>query len=289
MTLSITKQILPVYDKPMIYYPLGMLMLGGVREILIISTPRDLPHLQNLLGDGRQWGLRLSYAEQPRPEGLAQAFIIGEKFIGGSPVTMILGDNIFFGHGITEVLNRAFSRQDGGTIFAYQVRDPERYGVVAFDRTGKAISIEEKPKKPASNWAAVGLYVYEPGVVEIAKSLKPSARGELEITSINEHYLKQGRLRVERLGRGFAWFDAGTPDSLLDAANYVATIEKRQGLKIASPEEIAYRCSYISADDLMRLISERYAKNEYGRYLRGVLDEDRQWVTAQAGISIFAQ
>ncbi len=273
MTLTVSKQILPVYDKPMIYYPLSVLMLGGVRDVLVISTPRDLPGFQALLGDGKQWGMNLSYAEQPRPEGLAQAFIIGEKFIGNDPCAMVLGDNIFYGHGLSETVRSAFIDRPGATIFAYQVTDPERYGVVEFDATGRAISVEEKPKTPRSNWAVVGLYAYDNDVVEIAKSLKPSPRGELEITAVNEQYMKLGKLRIEKLGRGFAWFDTGTPDSLLEAASYVATIEKRQGLKIASPEEIAYRQGYISAGELERLIAEQYAKNDYGRYLRAVLAE----------------
>ena len=273
MTLSITKQILPVYDKPMIYYPLSVLMLGGVREILVISTPRDLPSLQSLLGDGQQWGIRLAYAEQPRPEGLAQAFIIGADFVGRSRVVMVLGDNIFYGHSMSEILSRAFADKQGATVFGYRVHNPERYGVVELDADGRPLSIEEKPRAPKSNWAVVGLYVYDNDVVDIARNLKPSARGELEITGVNACYLEQGRLRVERLGRGFAWFDAGTPDSMLDAANYVATIEKRQGLKIASPDEIAYRMGYVSGEDLERLIAESYAKNDYGRYLRGVLAE----------------
>ncbi len=273
MTLTVSKQILPVYDKPLIYYPLSVLMLGGVRDVLVISTPRDLPGFQALLGDGQQWGMNLSYAEQPRPEGLAQAFIIGETFIGRDSCAMVLGDNIFYGHGLSDTVRGAFNDKSGATVFAYQVTDPERYGVVEFDAAGKAISIEEKPKAPRSNWAVVGLYAYDNDVVDVAKSLKPSPRGELEITAVNDAYLKAGKLNVEKLGRGFAWFDTGTPDSLLEAASYVATIEKRQGLKIASPEEIAYRQGYISADQLETLIGERYAKNEYGRYLRAILAE----------------
>ena len=273
MTLTVSKQILPVYDKPLIYYPLSVLMLGGVRDILIISTPRDLPGFANLLGDGRQWGLNLSYAEQPRPDGLAQAFIIGERFIGKDPCAMVLGDNIFYGHGLSELVQETFQAKTGATVFAHQVVDPERYGVVAFGENGRASSIEEKPHQPKSNWAVIGLYVYDNDVVQIAKDLRPSARGELEITAVNEVYLKRGDLNVRRMGRGFAWFDTGTPDSLLEAANYVATIEKRQGLKIASPEEIALRQGFITPANLDRLIGERYAKNEYGRYLKGVLAE----------------
>ncbi len=273
MTQTVSKQILPVYDKPLIYYPLSVLMLGGVRDVLVISTPRDLPGFSELLGDGSQWGMNFSYAEQPRPEGLAQAFIIGERFIGDDHCAMVLGDNIFYGQGLSRVANRAFAERDGATVFAYQVTDPERYGVVDFDQSGRATSIEEKPAKPRSNWAVVGLYVYDNDVIEIAKSLKPSPRGELEITAVNATYLEAGKLRVEKLGRGFAWFDTGTPDSLLDAANYVATIEKRQGLKVASPEEIAFRQGFIDRAHLERLISERYAKNDYGRYLRAVLQE----------------
>lgn len=273
MTLSITKQILPVYDKPMIYYPLSVLMLGGIRDILVISTPRDLPSLKGVLGDGRQWGINFTYAEQPKPEGLAQAFIIGADFIGNSRVAMVLGDNIFYGHGMTQSFSNAFSGNIGASVFAYRVNDPERYGVVVLDAAGRPVSIEEKPKVAKSNWAVVGLYAYDNDVVEIARNLKPSDRGELEITAVNAHYLEHGRLNVEKLGRGFAWFDTGTPDSLLDAANFVATVEKRQGLKIASPDEIAFRLRYISSDDLLRTIETTYAKNDYGRYLRSVLAE----------------
>ncbi len=271
MTLTVSKQILPVYDKPLIYYPLSVLMLGGIRDILIISTPRDLPGFQALLGDGSQWGMSFTYAEQPKPEGLAQAFIIGEKFIGSDSCAMVLGDNLFYGHGLSELVANAFSPRRGATVFAHRVTDPERYGVVDFDASGRAISIEEKPRRPKSNWAVVGLYVYDNDVVGISKALKPSARGELEITSVNQIYLERGDLTVEMMGRGYAWFDTGTPDSLLEAASYVATIEKRQGYKIASPEEIAYRQGFIDAAALDRLIDERYAKNDYGRYLKGVL------------------
>lgn len=274
MTLTVSKQILPVYDKPLIYYPLSVLMLGGIREILVISTPRDLPGFHALLGDGKQWGINFSYAEQPRPEGLAQAFVIGERFIGKDSCAMVLGDNIFYGHGLSDVAHEAFRPRSGATVFAHQVADPERYGVIEFDASGRAISIEEKPVLPRSNWAVIGLYVYDNDVVEIAKALKPSPRGELEITAVNNVYLERGQLAVQKMGRGFAWFDTGTPDSLLEAASYVATIEKRQGLKIASPEEIAYRQGFITAGDLERLIAGSYAKNDYGRYLRSVLAED---------------
>ncbi len=271
MTLAASKQMLPVYDKPLIYYPLSVVMLGGVREVLVISTPRDLPGFQELLGDGSQWGMAISYAEQPRPEGLAQAFIIGAKFIGTDSCAMVLGDNIFYGHGLSELVQDAFRERKGATVFAYQVTDPQRYGVVEFDAKGQAVSVEEKPAAPKSNWAVTGLYAYDNSVVEIAKNLKPSARGELEITAVNDAYLKAGSLHVQKMGRGYAWFDTGTPDSLLEAASYVATIEKRQGSKIASPEEIAFRQGFITAGELEALIAGRYAKNDYGRYLKTVL------------------
>ena len=273
MTLSVSKQILPVYDKPLIYYPLSVLMLGGIRDILVISTPRDLPGFAALLGDGRQWGLNLSYAEQARPDGLAQAFIIGERFIGRDSCAMVLGDNIFYGHGLSEMVREACEPRSGATVFAHQVADPERYGVISFDAAGRATAIEEKPSRPKSNWAVIGLYIYDNDVIQIAKNMRPSSRGELEITSVNAAYLARGDLNVRKMGRGFAWFDTGTPDSLLEAANYVATIEKRQGLKVASPEEIAVRQGFITVNDLERLISERYAKNDYGRYLKTVLAE----------------
>ena len=271
MTIAASKQMLPVYDKPLIYYPLSVLMLGGVRDVLIISTPRDLPSFQELLGDGKCWGMNISYAEQPRPEGLAQAFIIGAKFIGNDPCAMVLGDNIFYGQGLSEMVRGAFRARDGATVFAYQVTDPERYGVVEFNAAGQAVSVEEKPSAPKSNWAITGLYAYDNRVVDIAKNLKPSHRGELEITAVNDAYLKLGELHVAKMGRGYAWFDTGTPDSLLEAASYVATIEKRQGLKIAAPEEIAFRQGFITADELEALIAARYTKNDYGRYLKSVL------------------
>jgi glucose-1-phosphate thymidylyltransferase len=271
--LTVSKQILPVYDKPLIYYPLSVLMLGGIREILVISTPRDLPGFQALLGDGSSWGMSFSYAVQPKPEGLAQAFIIGETFIGHDHCAMVLGDNLFYGHGLAQIAHDAFQHRPGATVFAHRVSDPERYGVVTFDGEGRALTIVEKPQKPASNWAVIGLYVYDNDCVAIAKSLRPSIRGELEITALNNVYLEKGMLNVQKMGRGFAWFDTGTPDSLLDAASYVATIEKRQGSKIASPEEIAYRQGFITAGDLERLIADRYDKNDYGRYLRNVLAE----------------
>lgn len=273
MTLSVSKQMLPVYDKPLIYYPLSVLMLGGIRDILVISTPRDLAGFAGLLGDGRQWGLSISYAEQPRPDGLAQAFIIGERFIGKDPCAMVLGDNIFYGHGLSDTVREAFTLTKGATIFAHQVADAYRYGVVSFDENGRPAEIEEKPAAPKSNWAVIGLYVYDNNVVQIAKGLRPSARGELEISAVNAQYLARGELNVRKMGRGFAWFDTGTPDSLLEAANYVATLEKRQGLKVASPEEIAVRQGFISPSDLEKLISGRYAKNDYGQYLKSVLAE----------------
>ena len=274
MTHVVSKQILPIYDKPLIYYPLSVLMLGGIRDILVISTPRDLPTFRALLGDGSKWGINFDYEEQPNPDGLAQAFIIGERFIGRESCALILGDNILYGHGLTEVIAPTFFARSGATVFAYQVRDPQRYGVIAFDAAGQAVSIEEKPKTPKSPWAVIGLYVYDNDVVNIAKSLKPSARGELEITDVNMQYLQRGSLSVTKIGRGFAWFDTGTPDSLLDAATYVSTIEKRQGLKIASPEEIAYRQKFISASDLEKLIETCYPNNDYGNYLRQVLQGD---------------
>lgn len=271
-TLAISKQLLPVFDKPMIYYPLSTLMLGGIRDILIISTPQDTPRFEQLLGTGKQWGLNLSYAVQPSPDGLAQAFIIGESFIGNDLSALVLGDNIFYGHDFHCLLGNAMARIEGTTVFAYHVQDPERYGVVEFDPGGKVRSLEEKPKRPKSNYAVTGLYFYDQQVVDLAKSLKPSLRGELEITDLNSIYLEQGQLNVEVMGRGYAWLDTGTHESLLDASQFIATLENRQGLKVACPEEIAFRQQWINAAQLKQL-AQPLTKNGYGRYLLRVLEE----------------
>lgn len=270
MTLATSKQMMPVYDKPMIYYPLSTLMLAGIREVLIISTPRDTPNFQALLGDGSKWGMDIQFAVQPSPDGLAQAYIIGADFIGDQPSALILGDNIYHGHGLTELLASAVARPEGATVFAYHVHDPERYGVVEFDKALRALSIEEKPARPRSNWAVTGLYFYDGQAVDMAASLKPSARGELEITDMNRLYLERGQLSVEMMGRGFAWLDTGTPDSLIEAAEFVRVLEKRQGVKICCPEEVAYRNSWITQDQL-KLLATDLGRSDYGQYLRTLI------------------
>ena len=271
-TLAISKQLLPIYDKPMIYYPLSTLMLAGIRDILIISTPQDTPRFEQLLGDGSQWGVSLNYAVQPSPEGLAQAFLIGEHFLDGAPSALVLGDNIFYGHDFQTLLKTASAQSQGATVFAYHVQDPERYGVAEFDEAGKVLSLEEKPKKPKSNYAVTGLYFYDDQVVELAKTLKPSLRGELEITDLNKLYLEKAQLQVRQMGRGYAWLDTGTHDSLLEAAQFIATLQQRQGLKVACPEEIAYRQKWIDAEQLQAL-AQAMSQNGYGQYLQQVLRE----------------
>ncbi len=272
VTQAVSKQLMPVYDKPMVYYPLTTLMLAGIKDILLISTPQDTPRFAELLGDGAQWGLNIKYAVQPSPDGLAQAFIIGKEFVGNNPSALVLGDNIFYGHELVNQLQAANSRISGATVFAYYVNDPERYGVVEFNEAFKALSIEEKPLKPKSNYAVTGLYFYDQRVCDIAKSIKPSARGELEITTVNEAYLKLNQLQIEIMGRGYAWLDTGTHDSLLDAAGFIATLQKRQGLMVACPEEIAYRQGWITADDVLKLAAP-LKKNAYGQYLEKILTE----------------
>ncbi|QMV75384.1 glucose-1-phosphate thymidylyltransferase RfbA [Comamonas piscis] len=274
-TLAVSKQLLPVYDKPMIYYPLTTLMLAGIKEILVISTPQDTPRFEQLLGDGSQWGIQLQYAVQPSPDGLAQAFLIGERFLDGAPSALVLGDNIFYGHDFHKLLGSAMQRDTGASVFAYHVTDPERYGVAEFDKQGKVLSLEEKPAKPKSNYAVTGLYFYDSQVVELARGLKPSPRGELEITDLNRLYLEREQLSVEIMGRGYAWLDTGTHDSLLDAGQFIATLESRQGLKIACPEEIAWRSGYIG-DEQLAALAKPLAKNGYGQYLQRLLQEPKE-------------
>ncbi len=271
-TLAISKQLLPVYDKPMVYYPLATLMLAGIREILVISTPQDTPRFEALLGDGRRWGIELQYCVQPSPDGLAQAFILGRDFVAGHPSALVLGDNLFYGHDFQALLRRAAARSEGATVFAYHVNDPERYGVVEFDARRRAVSIEEKPRAPKSNYAVTGLYFYDAQVCDIAAGIRPSARGELEITEVNAQYLRQQQLEVELMGRGYAWLDTGTHDSLMEAGQFIATLERRQGLKVACPEEIAYRAGWITADQV-RAMAQPMAKNGYGQYLLRLIDE----------------
>ncbi|KVO00171.1 glucose-1-phosphate thymidylyltransferase [Burkholderia ubonensis] len=276
ITHVVSKQLLPVYDKPMIYYPLSTLMVAGIRDVLIISTPQDTPRFEAMLGDGSQWGMNIQYAVQPSPDGLAQAFIIGKEFVGNDPSALILGDNIFYGHDLAKQLERAHAQDSGATVFAYHVQDPERYGVVEFDQSFRALSIEEKPARPRSNYAVTGLYFYDNRVCDIAEDIKPSPRGELEITDINSRYLEDGALNVEIMGRGYAWLDTGTHDSLLEAASFIATLQKRQGLVVACPEEIAYRLKWIDADQLLKL-AQPLAKNGYGQYLKNILTDKVAW------------
>jgi glucose-1-phosphate thymidylyltransferase len=272
ITKVVSKQLLPVYDKPMVYYPISTLMLAGIRDILIISTPTELPRFEALLGDGSRWGINFAYEPQPKPEGIAQAFLIGRKFLAGGPASLVLGDNIFYGHGLSKMLQRTAARTSGATVFAYYVKDPQRYGVVDFDAQGRALSIEEKPKAPKSNYAVTGLYFYDAQILDVVQNMKPSARGELEITDVNAEYLRRGALQVEQLGRGFAWLDTGTPESLLQAAQYVELLEQRQGQRVGVPEEIAFRMGYLDAAGLARAAAELKG-SDYGNYLAGVLQE----------------